>query len=276
MGKIAISVLLMFFFNQLLAQEQPFKNGFIFRPGIITNTKDSLFLLREDSKKVVSKIGYLEKSGENILLETDSAYIEFVHVKDLSSISAIKPVVGLIKHQNKDSLFIQFKQVADSVDKEDSLYVLKITDWRKSRKGTKHYDIPYRNNQFTIVNFPFRVNLKDGTVETAFVNAAVNIARIFGKARVYKSSFYEPRYRYCGAGIMFGVGAREDTSAKNEVSVVIGGTFVGSIYGIKLITALGWETGLKSTSKKGSLSFGIGFGLDIFSILSPEIKKKDE
>jgi hypothetical protein len=243
------------------------------KPAIIKKNNDSLFAIRETSKKVISKIGYLEKSGENILLEIDSAYTELAYIENFGN---KKRLVGLIKHQNKDSLFIQFKQTADEIDKEDSLYILKITKWRTSRYSNKYYDIPYQNNQFTVVNFPIRINLKDGTVETSFINAAINVARIFGKARVYKSNFLEPRYRYWGVGIMFGVGAREDTSAKNEMSAIIGGTLIGSIYGVKLITAIGWETGFKSTSKQGSLTFGIGFGLDIFSVLSPAIKKKDE
>jgi len=283
MLKKIILVCFIFHCPYLYAQEQPFKSGFRFKPKLINNSGDSLFLIHDTSKTVITQVGYMERSGEKILKQEDSAYKEYKHKKNHND---KKPLIGIINERNEDSLFIQFWHFSrDSVsDKasfvnsadEDSFFVFKITKWKRSLQRNLYRDIPYQNNQFTAVTFPVRINFSDGTVETAFTNATISISRIFGKARIYKSSFLEPRYRYLGLGVMFGVGAREDMNAKNEFSVIYGFSAIGSIYGIKLVVASGWESGFKSTSKKTALFMGIGFGLDIFSVLDPEIKKKEE
>jgi len=197
-----------------------------------------------------------------------------------------KALIGIIKERNEDSLFILFWPFKkDAINKgpgfvnpddEDSLFVLKINKWDKSAARHLIKDIPYANTQITAVNFPIRVNLSDGSVETGFTNAAISVTRIRGQARIYKSALLEPRYRYWGYGFMFGVGSRKDMNDKDEFSINYGLSFIGSMYGVKLIVAAGLENGFKTTSKKLAPFVGLGFGLDIYSVVNPEIKKKEE
>jgi len=83
MRKLLIYMFLIFLSFSSYAQEQPFRTGFRFSPFLInTPNKDSLFLIQERSKKVISQLGYLEKSLEKILTETDSAYLLYKHKKN--------------------------------------------------------------------------------------------------------------------------------------------------------------------------------------------------
>lgn len=263
------------------AQEQPFKSGFRF----ILKYPDTLFLIQEKSKKVIKQTGYLEKSLEKILAEVDSGYQELTQKKNIDT---SKSLVGIIKERNKDSLFIHFWYIKKpkpgavkvnpefvNFDDNDSLFVLHISTWRTSARGNYIRDIPYRNTQITGVNFPIRANLADGSIETGFTNAAITVTRIRGKARIYKSDFLEPRFRYWGYGLMFGVGSRKDRNDKEEFSINYGISLTSSIYGVKLMLAGGYENGFKNTSKKASPFIGVGFGLDIYSLVNPEIKNKE-
>lgn len=241
----------------------------------------------DTSARRVSVTGYHEKSGERILLDYDSAFKTDVQKQIYG-----KPLRGLITERNEDTISIlifpirndSVKNKLDPVRGNDTYvnsldsgktFYLKINKWKKTWQHHYVKDIPYRNKQFMALNFPIRLNLGDGTVETAFTNAAISLVSIYGKARIYKSDYLEPRYRYWGWGGMFGVGARENENAKNEFSVIGGVTLTGSIYGIKLVLASGLESGLSSNSKKASLFLGIGFGVDIYQLIDPEIHKKE-
>ncbi len=227
-------------------------------------------------------VGYLKRSGDTIMLKVDSAYNDYVHQKNYKT----KSLKGIVQERNEDSLFIKFFPFTKDLVKanpayvnssdEDGLYVLKINDWKISGRSNKVKDIPYRNTQVTAVNFPLRINLSDGTIEAGLSNVAVSVTRIRGLARIYKSSeLYETRYRYWGYGLMVGMGSRKNSNDKDEFAINYGLSLIGSIYGVKLIVASGLENGFKSTSKKASFFIGFGFGVDIYSLVNPEIKKKE-
>lgn len=265
------------------AQEQSFKNGFRFSRNLINNNQDSLFQMKDTTVTVLKEIGYLQNSGEKIMSRSDSTYTIYMYKRKFGRRAKLK---GIIKEINEDSLFIKFfpftkdpaKDSAGYVNSrnEKSDFVLKMNRWHTSIWKNQYKDIPYKSFQITAANFPLRVNLSDGTLETGFTNVAVSISRVHGQARIYKSEFMKPRFRSWGHGGIIGIGSRKDINDKEELSINYGVSFIASIYGVKFLVAAGVENGFKSTSKKASGFIGFGFGLDIYELVSPEIKKKGE
>lgn len=282
MRKLLLTLTLLTVCFLIDAQEQPFRSGFLINKKLANNSTNQFFILKEKSDVV--EVGYLERTGERILVKT---MISDTANRIKKEISGEDPLRGVIKERNGDTLFINFWRFNKDYLKNDNSYVnsndsaetfiLVINKWERSRRGNQIIDIPYRNRQFIAANYPVRVNPVDGRVQSGLENASISYMLVFGKARIYKSDFIEPRCRFWGFGPMLGVGTRtrEDDDDKEDITMTGGLSITGSMYGVKLLVALGAERGFNKKSNKITPFIGFGFGIDIYSVVNPEIKRKE-
>ncbi len=145
---------------------------------------------------------------------------------------------------------------------------LRKEDWNSfgvpGIKRFKAIDLPYHGWQLFALNIPFRVNIKDGSSSSDFINANVSCSIIMGKQRIFKTEFVKPRNRYIGVGLYTGFG--QLTRDENKyLGLNYGANLIGSIFNVNLIGTIGFETRL-SHFKDTKPYVGLGFGISLFSL----------
>ncbi len=292
MKSLIILVLVVLISRVSSGQEQPFKSGFIFKAALLKDPGNQFFIVEEvESSQKIQIYPISDPLGKD---SSDGKMFTTVTIKsimprsfDLNNFS-YNSLRGIIKERNGDTLFFNLwplknlnssdENLYPSVKKEEETktYALVIGNWHTTGREYQVKDIPFRNRQFIAANFPVRVNPKNGEVKSGFTNASISYNWIFGHARIYRSNFIEPRIRSWGIGPMIGVGTRtRDDDEKEDITATGGFSIIGSMYGVKLLLAAGFERGFNSHSRNFTPFIGFGFGIDIYSLVDPEIKRKE-
>ncbi|TKT94048.1 hypothetical protein [Dyadobacter frigoris] len=137
----------------------------------------------------------------------------------------------------------------------------------------KGFDLPFSSTQLFAINIPLRMNLKNSTVGSEFINANISLSKIYGRTRIYQSEFVKPRTSFWGWGGFLGLGGTKNSIDKEEVGINYGFNIIGSIYKINLLVAIGFESGLSKYGKTSPF-LGFGFGFDLVSVSSLGFSEK--
>ncbi|MFD2585034.1 hypothetical protein ACFSR6_21230 [Pedobacter vanadiisoli] len=257
--KILLTALLVISFNQVNAQENVFRSGFVFKKKYIDNTNISIYKISEETDRTTGKL-----------------------TKKFEKKEIYNKLIGVIKERNKDSLFVHFWDITKNVSSTNNIitsedngsdYVIEVKKWNGNRS---HLDLPYRFVQLMATNIPFRVLTKSGNLESEFLNANVSLVWVKGKTRLFKSEFVEPRNRYWALGPYFGLTAIDGSDTeKKQFGLNYGVNVMAGIQGINIIAAYGFQNGFKSDTKSIQPYFGFGIGFKLLEAFSPQIKNKD-
>ncbi|MBX7240357.1 MAG: hypothetical protein K1X92_01315 [Bacteroidia bacterium] len=263
--------------------------------GYFTLNRDSLIcLFKSDLTKDTFTCSL--KALTIPILKNDSVCIPSPIPKAIAS----EKLIGVIKNRNEDTLFIKFwdikdtafiksKKIADphkglntivnSDDNGEDFYFV-IRNWDlTSCKRYKYLDIPYRMQQLTATNLPFRILLfgeKNGTVETDFLNANVSYMWVYGHTRIYESEFVKPKNRYIAQGPYMGLSAIDNkTQDRTEFGLNYGWSVAFGMQSWNLILGAGLQNGFSNETKKIQPYVGFGIGFDLIETFSPEVENKE-
>ena len=237
MNKFIFTIFMLSLISMANAQDIEYEFGYLFNHKL--NDKVKIILTDDSSKVKTDTLGTFEQNGNTVLI-TKKTEQKISSGKEFKILSKLK---GIIKERNKDTLFVKFWDIVDSVgivkNKSNNIdstlngktFALKIkpNSWKTTflSKG-KHFDIPYRFGQLLATNIPFRVLTKSGTLESDFLNANISYARVFGITRIYKSEFVKPRNRYFAFGPYVGLSAIDNLLTSNkEFGINYGGNLIG-------------------------------------------------
>lgn len=278
-------VLLLLVFGKSFSQDADYQFGYLFKKKILN--QGTLFqIIKKDSSFTKTIGSFVFNDNKTYSINTPEKVEKKIYIKrDIENWAK-----GIITKYSNDSIYIKFwrfkgatsqnnKDVnmtfLDSTNTGDTInYVYHIKKWGNYKKRST--DIPFRFWQFMATSIPFRSFTKTGKLEGDFLNANATFVKVSGHTRFYKSSFVKPRNRYFAYGPFLGLSTIENpVTSKDEFGLNYGVNIIGSIHGLNIIAAYGFENGFKSETNSVNPYFGFGIGFKLLDTFNPEIKTGD-
>jgi hypothetical protein len=280
------------FISNLFAQDgqdMAYNFGYLFKSSRL-DSSGKLYLLKDSSLQIIEKIGEFTLNGNTTSITNKKT----IKSSQLFRKRILRQLKGTITQRNKDSVFIKFWNITDNSpfkarpdysnfvnqtgNGEDFVYAIDSGGWKTARlsKG-KVFDFPFRFQQITATNLPFRVLTKTGDLESDFLNANASYLFVSGSTRIFKSEFIKPRNRYFAWGPYLGLSSIDNPQTSNkEFGLNYGLNGVFGFQAFNFTTAFGFQNGFKTDTKQLQPYIGFGIGFKLLETFSPEIKNKDE
>jgi hypothetical protein len=252
MRAIVLSLVITFFASNVFSQLE-LRFGYCFRSKVFGDNKLELYL----------------KEGETWTRKTFSTTLR-----------------GTIDKRSGDTLFVSMwpgldpskSEIAidNTKDRKDDEYMILVKNWNPNNRRYKSIKIPFKYQQFTATNIPFRVKLRDSTVvQSEFLN--INVAYLFirGKNKIFESKFVKNRARSFGHGPFLGFSTIENpVTEKDEFGFNVGYNAVFTFGKLNFVIAAGTENGFTGHTRKLNPYVGFGFGFGLIEMFDPEIEKE--
>jgi uncharacterized membrane protein len=281
--KLIFALIFSFLLTQLSAQSSEFKFGYLFKEkmqdyGTFKLIKET----QQDTSKVIGSFVFSDGKKYNMVNEFKKKVYIPKKIKYWAK--------GIITKKSGDSVYVNFWRVKDNVenkevnndndylnysntgDKKNYVFVIDSVKY-----NNRFFDFPFRFWQLMATNIPFRVLTKSGALETDFLNVNATFLKVSGHTRLYKSKFVKQKNRYFAYGPFLGLSTIENTvTDKKEFGLNYGVNVIGSVHGLNLIAAYGWQYGFKEETKTAQPYLGFGIGFKLFETFNPEIKTSEE
>lgn len=193
---------------------------------------------------------------------------------------------GVISKRDKDTLFVSLWPGIDASSStikldpskggDEDEYIILVKDWNPAHRKYKSIDIPFKQQQFTATNIPFRVKFRDSvTLQSEFLNVNVTYLWMWGKTRFYQSKFVTERNRSFAIGPFLGLSTLENPATeKDEFGLNYGINMMFSVNKLHFVIAGGAENGFKKETKRLHPYIGFGMGFKLVEMFEPEIEKE--
>jgi len=268
-----LSLVLLFLFSVISVNAQEsFKKRYVFKRSKFK--KEHLFLISEEKVK-----GVTVKSYKNKELGRSSRYGRITK-----------------RSQSGDTLFIHFWDIAKSKDGpnlhvgspdtvnindngKEFAYVITKEQWEDNPTFIHNYHrfrVPYKYQTITATNIPFRINVDSGNLIGEFTNFNLTYLWVFGRTKIFKKPFIEPRNFHVGIGPFAGLTSLETDEANKTMGLGISYGFnaVFSLSNFNLVGSCGFDTGFKGEAKKNDFWVGFGVGFNLVNLFNPHLEEK--
>jgi hypothetical protein len=220
---------------------------------------------------------YFKKGGLELYVKQGDSYVRRYFNQ---------PLIGTIDKRNKDTFDVHFwpplklqanNLVVDSTGiVHDSDYVVVVKNWKLDERKYKQLVMPYKHQQLTATNIPFRIKFRDSTTyEGEFLNANVTYLWVCGKTKIFESRFVKPRNYSWSFGPYTGLSEIENPeNEKKEFGFNLGLNVIYATGKLNFVLAGGAEKGFTKGTRKLNPYIGFGFGFSLAETFLPEIESK--